>query len=88
MRYTSTIMLRRTLVGLGIFIVLLQFPGFPHDIIRWLSMLSGLAIIFLLVISKGGAKHAADDTSEERELTITRLGRKKFVASELFDDKV
>ncbi|OGZ04879.1 MAG: hypothetical protein A3C93_03435 [Candidatus Lloydbacteria bacterium RIFCSPHIGHO2_02_FULL_54_17] len=82
-------MLRRTLAGLGIFIALLQFPGFPHDIIRLLSMLSGLAVVFLLIVSRRDTKHVLDgDLSKEKELSVTRLGRDRFSTDTLFGGRL
>lgn len=47
-------MLRKTVFGLVALIVLLQFPGFPNDITRWISLAAGLVIAFLLTWSQRG----------------------------------
>lgn len=60
-------MLRNTLTGLALLIALLQFPGLPHDIVRWLSLFAGLAIVFLLFTSRGGAFSSVRDAGETGE---------------------
>lgn len=70
-------MLRKILIGLGVFIAILQFPGFPHDVIRWFTMLAGLVIVFLLTIpNKARPEWLETPTGAgaERKITIIRAG--------------
>jgi hypothetical protein len=64
--------LRNALTGLAVFIALLQFPGLPHDIVRLFSMFAGLAIVFLLFISKKDSAEFSRETDAKRTVTITR----------------
>ncbi len=45
-------MLRNILIGLGFFIAILPYVGFPYSWHSVLSSLSGLAIIFLLMLTR------------------------------------
>ena len=65
----KNIMRRNSIFWLTLLILLLQFPGFPHDIVRWVTLVAILLIIFLLAWSKR-AKSATDE--ESRAIPVVR----------------
>ena len=85
-------MQRKIFIGLALLVAILQFPGFPQDIVRWVSLTAALLIVFLLTVYKNGkittpGGMLSDDATIERKVTIIRRVR-GVEADASFGDKV
>ncbi len=73
-------MLRNILIGLGFFVAILPYSGFPHSWYAVLSSMSGLAIVFLLLFARRRAfrspeillHQSTDMTESPQPLSIQR----------------
>ncbi|MDO8623989.1 MAG: hypothetical protein Q7R54_01410 [bacterium] len=73
-------MLRKILIGLGVLIALLQFPGFPGVIVRWGSLAALLAIICLLAWSKRGKVEHGNEEKKNKTASTQVLSVENVVA--------